>query len=236
VDIKPQFYVPEQGTLIKATKPFERLNLDFKGSLTSRTRNVYMFVVVDEYSRFPFCFACPDMLSSAVVKYLDQRFSLCGMPSYIHSDLGRSRKSCKVKEYLIKRGVTSIHSTPYHRIGNSQVERYNGMIWKAIRLALKSHNLPVDSREAVLSGALLSIPSLLCTSTNATRSCVRVQMLLAPVYEYKCYSLLCTSTNATRSCVRVQMLLRTNYFLVLIDGLRMGNRCLHGCLGLALCF
>jgi len=30
-EIKLQFYVPEQGTLIKATKPFERLNLDFKG-------------------------------------------------------------------------------------------------------------------------------------------------------------------------------------------------------------
>ena len=29
-EIKPQFYVSEQGTLIKATKPFERLNLDFK--------------------------------------------------------------------------------------------------------------------------------------------------------------------------------------------------------------
>jgi len=118
VEINLQFYVPEHGMLIEATKPFERLNLDFKGLLPSRTRNVCMFVVVDEYLRFPFCFACPDMLSSTVVKCLDQLFSLCGMPSYIHSDLGCSLNSCKVKEYLIKRGIASNHSTPYHPIGN----------------------------------------------------------------------------------------------------------------------
>jgi len=129
---------------------------------------VYMFVMVDEYSRFPFCFACPDMLSSTVVKCLHQVFSLCGMPSYIHSELGRSLISREVKEYLMKRGVASNHSTPYHPIGNSQVERYNGILWKAMRLALKSHNLPVDSWEAVLPDALHSIRSLLCTSTNAT--------------------------------------------------------------------
>ena len=62
---------------------------------------MYMFVMVDmfvimEYSRFPFCFACPDMLSSTVVKCLHQVFSLCGMPSYIHSELGRSLISREV--------------------------------------------------------------------------------------------------------------------------------------------
>jgi len=95
-----------------------------------------MFVVVDEYTRFPFCFACPDMLSSTVVKCLDELFSLCGMLSYIHSDLGRSLNSREAKEYLMS-GVASSHSTPFHPIGNSQVERYNGILWKAIRLALK---------------------------------------------------------------------------------------------------
>ena len=92
----------------------------------------------------------------------------------------------------MKRGVASSHSTSYHPIGNSQVERYNGILWKAIRLALKSHNLPVDSWEAVLQDAL--------------------HILFG------------------RSCVRVQMLLRTNCFLVLIGGLRMGNHYQHGCL------
>ena len=82
------------------------------------------------------------------------------------------RKNCPGPPYplirLWKRGVASSYSTPYHPVGNSQVDRYNGILWKAIRLALKTHNLPVDSWEAVLPDALHSIRSLLCTSTNAT--------------------------------------------------------------------
>ena len=58
--------------------------------------------------------------------------------------------------------------SPYHPTGNSQVERYNGVIWKAIRLALKTHNLSVSSWEAVLTDALQSLRSLLNTITNHT--------------------------------------------------------------------
>jgi len=47
-ELKPQFYCPGRGALIKATKPFERLGLDFKGPLPSQTRNIYLLVVVDD--------------------------------------------------------------------------------------------------------------------------------------------------------------------------------------------
>jgi len=53
-------------------------------------------------------------------------------------------------------------------MGNSQVERYNGIVWKAIRLGLKSHNLPVSSWENMLLDGLHSIRSLLCPATNST--------------------------------------------------------------------
>ena len=49
-----------------------------------------------------------------------------------------------------------------------KVERYNSIIWKAVRLALRSANLPDSRWELVLADALHSIRSLLCTSTNAT--------------------------------------------------------------------
>ena len=39
---KPRFYKPPQATLVKATQPFERLSLDFKGSLPSKTENKYI--------------------------------------------------------------------------------------------------------------------------------------------------------------------------------------------------
>ena len=168
-ELKPQFYRPQQpGNLIKATQPMERLSIDFKGPLPTATRNAYILTVVDEYSRFPFAFPCPDMQSSTVIKCLNQIFTLCGMPNYIHSDLGTSFLSRELKDYLTKRGIATSRTTPYHPIGNGQVERYNGIIWKAVRLALRSANLPDSRWEIVLADALHSVRSLLCTSTNAT--------------------------------------------------------------------
>ncbi|CAB4035659.1 retrovirus-related Pol poly from transposon [Paramuricea clavata] len=167
-ELKPQFYRPQQpGNLIKATQPMERLSIDFKGPLPTATRNAYILTVVDEYSRFPFAFPCPNMQSSTVIMCLNQLFSLCGMPNYIHSDLGTSFLSRELKDYLTKRGIATSRTTPYHPIGNGQVERYNGIIWKAV-LALRSANLPDSRWELVLADALHSIRSLLCTSTNAT--------------------------------------------------------------------
>ncbi|XP_041360605.1 uncharacterized protein LOC121376884 [Gigantopelta aegis] len=167
-ELKPQFYHPIPGTLVKATQPMERLSIDFKGPLLSASRNVYILTVIDEYSRFPFAFPCPNMHSSTVIKCLDQLFTLCGLPSYIHSDRGSSFLSEEIKNYLSQRGIATSKTTPYHPIGNGQVERYNGIIWKAVRLALKSSSLPDSQWEHVLPDVLHSIRSLLSTSTNTT--------------------------------------------------------------------
>ena len=58
-ELKPRFHKPEPSHLIKATQPFERLCLDFKGPLPSSTKNTYLLTIVDEFSRFPFAFPCP---------------------------------------------------------------------------------------------------------------------------------------------------------------------------------
>ena len=68
----------------------------------------------------------------------------------------------------MKRGFASSKSTPHHLNGNSQVERYVGVISKSIRLALKSYNLPLSCWENALQNALHSLRSLLNTTTNAT--------------------------------------------------------------------
>ena len=48
------------------------------------------------------------------------------------------------------------------------MERYNGVIWRSVRLALKSQNLPTERRESVLPNVLHLLRFLLCTATNAT--------------------------------------------------------------------
>ena len=167
-ELKPRFYRMEEQTLVKATKVFEGINIDFKGPLSFSTTNKYILMVIDEYSRFPFAFPCPNMHTQSVINCLNQLFSFCSMPNYIHSDNAKSFVSKVLKEFLLKRGIASSKSSPYHPTGNSQVERYIGVIWKAIRLALKTYNLGVSSWEAVLPDALQSLRSLLNTKTNST--------------------------------------------------------------------
>ena len=81
---KPRFYTPEAGCLVKATKPMEQLSIDFKGPLPSTLKNRYLLMVIDEYSHFPYAFACTSTNTDSVIQSLNQIFIVFGMLSYIH--------------------------------------------------------------------------------------------------------------------------------------------------------
>ena len=74
----------------------------------------------------------------------------------------------EVQEYLLLLSAVSSKTTPNQLKGNIQVERYNGIIWKAIFLTLKSQNLPLTHSELVLPNATHSIRSILSTVKNIT--------------------------------------------------------------------
>ena len=110
-ECKPQFHRPEEAHLVKATQPFERINLDFKGPLPSTNTNKYFLNVVDEFSRFPFVFPCPDVSATTVVKSLTALFTLFGMPGYVHSDRGAAFLSQEVVSFLTRQGVAASRTT-----------------------------------------------------------------------------------------------------------------------------
>ena len=167
-EIKPNFIKPPMARLIKATQPFERLSIDFKGPLPSVTKNHYILTIVDEYSRFPFAFPCSNMESKTVIECLSQLFAIFGLPSYVHSDCGKSFVSAEFVQYLNSKGVSTSNTSTYNPQGNGQCERYNAIIWSAVQLALKSKNMHTSQWQFALPDALHSIRSLLCTATNAT--------------------------------------------------------------------
>ena len=135
---KPRFYKPPHGSLIKATQPFERLSIDFKGPLpsSSSSKNRYLLTVIDENSRFPFAYPCPDISTGTVIHCLDNLFSLFGMPSYTHSDRGPSFVSSELTQRLNSLRIATSRTTAYNPEGNGQCERYNGIIWKTVSLLL----------------------------------------------------------------------------------------------------
>ena len=169
-EFKPRYHKPVQGTLIKATQPFERLkfNIDFKGPLPSTSENRYSLIAIDEYSRFPFVFPCSDMTTNTVITCLTELFVLFGFPAYVHSDRGTSFMSNELKSFLSSKSIATSRTTAYNPQGNGQAERYNGVVWKAISMALKDRNLPIENWQQVLPDVLHSIRTLLSTATNTT--------------------------------------------------------------------
>ena len=168
-EIKASFLKPSSNlTLIKATQPFERISVDFKGPLPSISKNTYLLVIVDEFTRFPFAYACRDMKASTVIEKLTDLFSMFGFPGYLHSDQGSNFMSYEFKSWLHNLGIPTSRSSRYNPRGNGQVERLNRTLWQTILLALRTKKLPQTHWEYVLPDVLHSIRSLLCTATNCT--------------------------------------------------------------------
>ena len=126
--------------------------------------------VIDEYSRFPSIIPCANMTATTVIKaFVDSSlFSMLGIPAYVHSDRGMSFLSTKQRNFLHEKGIATSRTMPYNTHRNGQSEVYNGTVWKAITLALKTKGLLTSCWLEVLPDVLHSIWSLFCTSTNAT--------------------------------------------------------------------
>ena len=167
--LKPHFMKPPPTQLVSATRPFDRLNMDIKGPLPiTREGYKYMLVVVDEYSRFPFAYPLKEISAATVIRKLKEIFSFFGLPGYIHSDRGRNFMSYSLRKFLFRLGIATSRSTPYHPTGNSQSERYVGIVWRSIKLRLHSSNRNTSAWADVLPDVLFALRSLLCTATNCT--------------------------------------------------------------------
>ena len=166
--VKPQFYRPEAAHVIKSTRAFERLAIDFKGTPSSSLGHTSILTIVDEYSRFPFAYPCKDLGSATVIRILEELFDMHGTPGYIHSDNGPAFRSKEFRDFLTSRGVAYSNSAVYNPQGNGQVERYNGIVWMGVKLALHSQGLDTKYWDKVLRQVLHSIRSLVCTATNCT--------------------------------------------------------------------
>ena len=168
-EIKPEFFKPKTVHLIKATcHPFEQLSLDFKGPLPSTNQNRVLITIIDEYLRFPFAFPCRVTSPKSIISGPDQVFTMFGMPAYIQSDRGSAFISAKFKRYLLDKSIASSRTTGYNPAVNGQVELFNQTLWQTIKLRMKTHKLPLQHWQELLSDALHSVRSLLCTATNQT--------------------------------------------------------------------
>ena len=122
-----------------------KISVDFIGPLpkSKSSNNKFILTIIDEYSRFVLAFPCKDTSTGTAIKIYPELFATFGIPNTIHSDRRSGFLSATMSKYLSDMGINMTGTTPYHHKGNGQCERFNGIIWKTVRLLLHSHKLDI---------------------------------------------------------------------------------------------
>ena len=119
---------------LRADKPLDLVCIDFLTVDKSTDGREHILVITYCYTKFSKAIPTRDQLAITVAKILMKEwFFNFGIPNRIHSDMGRNFVSAVVREicssFWIKRSTT----TPYHPMGNDQVERFNRTLLGLIR-------------------------------------------------------------------------------------------------------
>ena len=125
-----------------------------------------MLVIIDEYSRFPFVYACKNLKASTIIEKLTNLFCMFGLPSYVRTDHGTNFMSYKFKSWLHTLGVPTSRTTRYNPRAMDKLNVIT--VRKSIVLALRVKKLSLTHWEYVLPNVLHSLRSLLCAATNCT--------------------------------------------------------------------
>ena len=78
--------------------------------------------IVDEYSRYPFAYACSNVTSEMVIKCFCDLISMFGLPSYVHRDRGAQFMSEELRSFLHSKGIATSKTSIYNPRGNGQLK------------------------------------------------------------------------------------------------------------------
>ena len=120
--------IPERALLnpIEATYPFEMVAIDFLHLDRCKGGFEYVLVVTDHFTRFTQAYATRNKSAKCAADKLFNEFILqFGFPTRIHHDRGREFNNDLFKQLHALTGIKSSNTTPYHPMGNGQVERFN---------------------------------------------------------------------------------------------------------------
>jgi transposase InsO family protein len=113
-------------------EPWSDLSADFCRPLPSGD---YLFVIIDEYSRYPVVEIVKSVSSHCVIPTLDKVLSTFGIPKVIKTDNGSPFNSHQFREYARNTGFTHRRVTPRWPRANAQAEAFNKPLMKNIKAA-----------------------------------------------------------------------------------------------------
>ena len=119
---------------LAANKPLAILFIDFMTVDKASDGRENILVMSDAYTKYTKAIATRDQTALTVAKVIMNEWIFnFGVPDRIHSDQGRNFMSALVKELCLLFGIQQSKTTPYHPIGNGQVERMNRTIQSLLR-------------------------------------------------------------------------------------------------------
>ena len=113
-------------------KAWENLSADFCGPLPT---GEYLFVIIDEHSRYPVVEIVNSVSANTVIPILDKVISQFGCPKVIKTDNGAPFNSLAFANYSKHIGFIHLKITPLWPRANAQAESFNKPLMKSIRTA-----------------------------------------------------------------------------------------------------
>ena len=136
--------VPEKAPLvpIQASAPFELVCIDFLHLDACQGGWNYVLLVTDHFTRFTQAYATKDNTSTSAAAKLFYDFALqFGFPKTIHHDRGEEFNSTLFQELHRLAGIRVSNTTPYHPMGNGEVEHLNRTLINMLK------SLPEDQKK-----------------------------------------------------------------------------------------
>ena len=136
---------------IESTHPFQIVAIDFLHLDKAKGGFEYVLIVTDHFTKFTQAYATKTKSSKAAAEKLFNEFIVqYGFPERIHHDRGAEFNSGLFKELHRLTGVKLSNTTPYHPMGNGQVERLNrtfrNMLTTLQENEKKSWNIPIKQQ------------------------------------------------------------------------------------------
>lgn len=120
------------------TRPWKRLSADICGPLSKC--GLFLFVIIDEYSRYPVVEILRSFTANATIPVLDKVISMFGIPKVVNTDNGSPFNSKQFAQDAEHIGFEHWKITPNWPRANAQADAFNKLLMKTVKAATIEQN------------------------------------------------------------------------------------------------